>query len=76
MPYGHGKVLDIYLPRQVETAAGPVPVVLLWPGVGPDQRDVLEPLARATAELGAMVFVPDWRSDAPDRRDGLWGHPE
>jgi acetyl esterase/lipase len=66
VPYGHGKVLDIYLPRQVEAPAGPVPVVLLWHGLGPDQRDVLEPLARATAELGAMVFVPDWRSDAPD----------
>jgi acetyl esterase/lipase len=64
IPYGHGKVLDIYRPG--EPAAGPVPAVLLWHGVGPDQRDVLEPLARATAELGAMVFVPDWRSDAPD----------
>ncbi|MFF4777125.1 alpha/beta hydrolase [Microtetraspora fusca] len=26
----------------------------------------LEPLARAVAERGAVVFVPDWRSDAPD----------
>jgi predicted dienelactone hydrolase len=44
----------------------PEPVVLLWHGVGPDERDVLEPLARATAALGLMVFVPDWQSDAPD----------
>ena len=66
MPYGHGKVLDIYRPGRIAAATGPEPVVLLWHGVGPDERDVLEPLARATAALGAMVFVPDWRSDAPD----------
>lgn len=64
MPYGHGKVLDIYLPGSA--AAGPKPVVLLWHGAGPDERYVLEPLARATAALGVAVFVPDWRSDAPD----------
>lgn len=66
VPYGHGKVLDIYLPGLAETGAGPKPVVLLWHGAGPDERDVLEPLARATAALGLAVFVPDWRSDAPD----------
>lgn len=64
MPYGHGKVLDLYRPRDASAKAAPV--VLLWHGVGPDQRDVLEPLARAAAALGLMVFVPDWRSDAPD----------
>jgi acetyl esterase/lipase len=66
VPYGHGKVLDIYRPRWTEAAAGPQPVVLLWHGVGPDERGVLEPLARATAALGVTVVVPDWRSDAPD----------
>lgn len=66
VPYGHGKVLDVYLPRRIEASAGPEPVVLLWHGVGADERDVLEPLARATAALGLMVFVPDWRSDAAD----------
>jgi acetyl esterase/lipase len=64
--YGHGKMLDIYRPRRSDASAGPQPVVLLWHGVGPDDRDALEPLARATAALGVMVFVPDWRSDAPD----------
>ena len=62
VPYGHGKLLDIYRPP----GAGPAPIILLWHGVGQDERDVLEPLARATAALGAVVVVPDWRSDAPD----------
>ena len=62
VPYGHGKLLDIYRPP----GAGPAPIVLLWHGVGQDERDVLEPLARATAALGTIVVVPDWRSDAPD----------
>jgi acetyl esterase/lipase len=66
VPYGHGKVLDIYRPGRTEAATEPDPVVLLWHGVGPDDREVLEPLARATAALGVTVFVPDWRSDAPD----------
>ncbi|MEV4461050.1 alpha/beta fold hydrolase [Microbispora sp. NPDC049633] len=49
------------------------PVVLLWHGRGPDERDVLDPLARAVAERGVVVFVPDWRSDAPDGgRAHLW----
>ena len=43
-----------------------MPTVLLWHGIGPDERDVLEPLARTTAALGALVLVPDWRSDAAD----------
>jgi acetyl esterase/lipase len=60
--YGLGKLIDIYRPQR---PAG-IPVVLLWHGVGPDERDVLETLARATAELGVMVCVPDWRPDAPD----------
>ncbi|MFJ3307369.1 alpha/beta hydrolase family protein [Streptomyces sp. NPDC086549] len=41
-------------------------MVLLWHGRGPDERDVLAPLARATASLGIVCFVPDWRSDAQD----------
>jgi predicted esterase len=64
--YGCCKAMDIYLPRRIGMPSGPEPVVLLWHGVGPDERDVLEPLARATAALGVVVFVPDWRSDAPD----------
>ena len=66
MPDGDGKVLDVYRPRRIKASAGPEPAALLWHGVGLDERDVLEPLACATAALGLMVFVPDWRSDAPD----------
>ncbi|WP_329494588.1 alpha/beta hydrolase [Kitasatospora herbaricolor] len=60
---GSGQQLDVYRPAD---APGPVPVVLLWHGRGPDERDVLAPLARAAAGLGLVVLVPDWRSDAPD----------
>jgi acetyl esterase/lipase len=60
--YGLGKLIDIYRPQR---PAG-IPVVLLWHGAGPDERDVLETLARASAEPGVMVCVPDWRPDAPD----------
>lgn len=62
LDYGPGKLLDIYRPQR---SAG-VPVVLLWHGAGPDERDVLETLARATAALEVMVCVPDWRPDTPD----------
>ena len=66
MAYGLGKALDVYLPHQAASGPGPAPVVLLWHGIGLDERDVLEPLARATAAYGVVVFVPDWRSDEPD----------
>jgi acetyl esterase/lipase len=62
VPYGLGKVLDVYRPGD-DTV---VPVVLLWHGVGPDERDVLGTLAGAVAERGAMVLVPDWRRDSAD----------
>jgi predicted esterase len=65
VPYGHGKLLDVYRPP-AGSGSRPAAVVLLWHGVGPDERDVLEPLARAAAGLGVVVVVPDWRSDAPD----------
>ncbi|MET8162498.1 hypothetical protein ABZT47_39585 [Sphaerisporangium sp. NPDC005289] len=68
--YGQsGKALDVY------RCHGAVlrPIVLLWHGRGPDERDVLEPLARAVAERDVVVFVPDWRSDALDGGRGhLW----
>ncbi|MDT0449315.1 alpha/beta hydrolase [Streptomyces hesseae] len=59
----HGKALDVHRP-----APGAVrpPVVLLWHGVGPDERDVMRPLAEAVAREGLLVLVPDWRSDEPD----------
>lgn len=58
-----GKQLDVHRPAG---ASGALPTVLLWHGIGPDERDVLEPLARTTAALGVLVLVPDWRSDAAD----------
>ncbi|WP_354638328.1 alpha/beta hydrolase [Kitasatospora camelliae] len=62
--YGSGgQVMDVYRPAG---APEPVGTVLLWHGRGPDERDVLAPIARATAALGVLVLVPDWRPDAPD----------
>lgn len=59
----HGKSLDIHRPGP---GAVRPPVVLLWHGVGPDERDVMRPLAEAVAREGLLVLVPDWRSDEPD----------
>ncbi len=58
-----GKLMDVYQPA---CASQPGPVALLWHGRGPDERDVLAPVARAAAKLGVVVLVPDWRSDAAD----------
>ncbi|MCX4549871.1 alpha/beta hydrolase [Streptomyces sp. NBC_01387] len=55
------KPLDVYTPAR---PGGPC--VLLWHGMGPDERDVLAPLAREIAGLGPTVLVPDWRADQPD----------
>ena len=63
VPYGPGKQLDIYRP---DSGGEPTPTVLLWHGVGSDERDVLATLATAAAGHGLTVVVPDWRSDAPD----------
>ncbi|UGY94419.1 alpha/beta hydrolase family protein [Streptomyces gobiensis] len=60
----NGKPIDIYRPGAADP--GSLPTVLLWHGRGPDERDVLQPLAETAARLGAAVLVPDWRSDAPD----------
>ena len=68
VPYGLGKLLDIYRP---DDGSGPTPTVLLWHGVGPDERDVLATLATAAAACGLTVVAPDWRSDA---RDGGGAH--
>ncbi|MGW2252867.1 alpha/beta hydrolase [Kitasatospora sp. NPDC001660] len=62
--YADGRPMDVHLPPA--GTAGPVPVVLLWHGRGPDERDVLRPLARETARHGLLVLVPDWRSDRED----------
>ncbi|MCZ4097919.1 MULTISPECIES: alpha/beta hydrolase [Streptomyces] len=58
-----GRRMDVHCPAPSSSAA---PVVLLWHGRGPDERDVLAPLARSAARLGVVTFVPDWRPDAPD----------
>jgi acetyl esterase/lipase len=58
----HSAPEDVYTP--LDTAGAPV--VLLWHGVGANERDVLQPLARATAALGVTVFVPDWQSGTAD----------
>ncbi|MFE1776209.1 alpha/beta hydrolase [Streptomyces sp. NPDC059008] len=63
-----GKRLDLYRPAGTP---GPAPTVLLWHGAGPDERDVLAPLARTAAARGLLVLVPDWR---PDAADGGRGH--
>jgi predicted esterase len=62
VPYGEGKLLDIYTPLAHELPS----VVLLWHGIGADERDVLAPLASAAAALGVTVLVPDWVSCSPD----------
>ncbi|MER7200352.1 alpha/beta hydrolase [Streptomyces sp. CB01635] len=55
------KPLDIHNSPQ---AGGPC--VLLWHGIGSDERDVMIPLAQGMAERGLTVLVPDWRADTPD----------
>jgi len=51
VPYGHGKLLDIYRP---DSGGGPAATVLLWHGAGPDERDALAPLAAAAAGHGLI----------------------
>ncbi|WBP85614.1 alpha/beta hydrolase [Kitasatospora cathayae] len=65
VPYADGRLLDVHRPSAA--TPGPAPVVLLWHGSGPDERDVLHTLAQEAAGLGLLVLVPDWR---PDREDG------
>ncbi|RFU82277.1 alpha/beta hydrolase [Streptomyces triticagri] len=61
------KAVDIHTPdADADADPGVGPIVLLWHGTGPDERDVLAPLARAVAALGHTVLVPDWQSDQPD----------
>ncbi|HVC68499.1 MAG TPA: hypothetical protein VND44_12960 [Acidimicrobiales bacterium] len=57
--YAPGKSVDVHVP---EGATG-APVVLLWHGSGPDERDALAPLAGELATRGVLAVVPDWQSD-------------
>ncbi|MFD7334857.1 alpha/beta hydrolase [Streptomyces violascens] len=59
-----GKLIDVYQPG--DRPERPLPVILIWHGLGPDERDILQPLAEAVVGRGAVVFASDWRSDAPD----------
>ncbi|MEU6479845.1 alpha/beta hydrolase [Streptomyces sp. NPDC047017] len=58
-----GRLMDVYRPTGT---SAPAPAVLFWHGSGPDERDVLAPVARAAAERGLVVLVPDWHPDASD----------
>lgn len=53
------QLFDVYGPEDA-------PAVLLWHGIGPATRFEVATLAAETASRGLTVFVPDWRSDAPD----------
>nr|BFD94886.1 hypothetical protein KitaXyl93_62460 [Kitasatospora sp. Xyl93] len=64
VPYAAGRLMDVH--RPVADAVGPAPVVLLWHGSGPNERDVLRPLAQEAAGLGLLVLVPDWSAEQPD----------
>jgi predicted esterase len=65
VPFGSGKTLDVY--RPADGGGRPGPTVLLWHGVGPDERDVVGPLAAQVAGThGLTVVASDWRSDAAD----------
>lgn len=56
--YGLGQLLDIYEPERPRGSVH----VLLWHGRGPNERDVLEPLAQQMAAAGVTTIVPDWTS--------------
>jgi len=58
---GERKLLDIH-----NSPGGEGSFVLLWHGVGPDERAEVAPLAQDIAALGPTVLVPDWRADSPD----------
>lgn len=60
--YRPGRLVEVLRPAGSQDA----PVLLLWHGSGPDERDALIPLAAAVAAFGPVVLVPDWRSDDPN----------
>lgn len=56
--YDSGRSVEVLRTVRVEGA----PVVLLWHGSGPDERDAVVPLAAAIAAHGPVVLAPDWES--------------
>lgn len=57
VPYTSELTLDVYYPD----AEGPWPVAVVLHG-GEDHKNTMSSFARATAEQGVVVFVPEWRS--------------
>lgn len=64
LPYAAGTLLDVHRPADVHDAA----TVLLWHGSGPDERDVMAPVARAAAARGLVVVAPAPNDGAPASR--------
>ncbi|MEO6471090.1 MAG: alpha/beta fold hydrolase [Aeromicrobium sp.] len=60
LEYAPGRAIDTY-------GTGSPGKVLIWHGRGPNERNVLAPLATAVADRGVRVFVPDWDSTGSDR---------
>jgi len=58
--YTSERKLDVYTPKK----PGAWPVVIVLPGGG-DPKESLVDLSRGIAEQGAVVFTPDYRSNAP-----------
>jgi predicted esterase len=56
--YDSGRFVDVLRTMSLDAS----PVVLLWHGSGPDERDALVPLASAIAAHGPVVLAPDWQS--------------
>lgn len=61
VPYTSERAVDVYAPA--EGSGWPVVVHFHGGQTSPQQN---EPLARAIAEQGVVVFVPSWRSLGPD----------
>ena len=54
--------LDVYEP----SAPVPAAAVLLLHGSGPNERDVIAPLANELTGLGAVILAPDWDVHSDD----------
>jgi hypothetical protein len=63
-------VTDVFAPPDGED----LPVVVILHGTGGD-REVMEPLARAVAEEGAVVYVPSWPVIDPSAEIPADGEP-
>lgn len=58
--YNSSQQLDVYVP----STPGPLPVVVLLHGSG-DLKEFLSDFSVAIAQAGAVVFTPQWHSNAP-----------